>query len=381
MSLLYNWLLFHYEVFSKDDKAAWEWRPNLSFTFSGTENVRCNMCSQCMSYITNRMPTHTYTHAITTHHKYSLGIAAIISNPGSTIIYTPVSIFREKGSECVCVCVSVVCIHHHPITSLVSSFIWARFFFFPSFLSQDSRSEGCSPFSPTKLDAATKQPAAPVVRSISRSRGRDSDLCSGQVMRVVEKWGGGARFQLTCWQVDGGEDIVDRRYLICCLPMSHWDAWSLCAGWGGAAEVFVSRRLITSRSFSAGQGSASGGESDPARGKCLGSGYLWIPLKTEHPCSGPQVGGGGRRRGVVWSGTFLPSQAVFSGGLKKERWTSYRFKAAADRSLQAWRLDGDGADNHFSQDLFSSSYPPSEKKSLLKVSCKPQAFKISFLTS
>lgn len=71
-------------------------------------------------------------------------------------------------------------------------------------------------------DAATKQPAAPVVRSISRSRGRDSDLCSGQVMRVVEKWGGGARIQLTCRQVDGeAEDIVDRRYLICCLLMSH----------------------------------------------------------------------------------------------------------------------------------------------------------------
>ena len=106
-------------------------------------------------------------------------------------------------------------------------------------------------------------------------------------MRVEEKWGGGAHIQLTCRQVDGREDIVEHRYLICCLLMSHWDVWSLCAGRGGAAEVFVSRRLITSRPFSAGQGSASGGESDPARGKCLGSGYLWIPLKTGYPCSGP----------------------------------------------------------------------------------------------
>lgn len=114
--------------------------------------------------------------------------------------------------------------------------------------------------------------------------------------------GGGARVQFTCRQVDGGAgDILDLRYLICCLLMSHWDVCPLSAGRGGAVEVFVSLRLITSWSFSAGQGPASGGKSDPEEGKCLGgckggggSGYLWIPLKTEHPCSGLQVRGGGR---------------------------------------------------------------------------------------
>ena len=157
--------------------------------------------------------------------------------------------------------------------------------------------------------------------------------------------------------------------------MSHWDVCPLCAGRGGAAEVFVSRRLITSRPFSAGQGSASGGESDPTGGECLGSGYLWIPLKTEHPCSGPQVGGGGRRRGVVWSGAFLPFQAVFSGGLKEERWTSYRFKAFKEI---VWRW---GRQSLLSGLIFLLLPSKWEEKAFGKRAAKPKVLKISFLTS
>eukprot|EP00064_Thunnus_orientalis_P017499 superscaffoldBa00003734_g17582 len=46
------------------------------------------------------------------------------------------------------------------------------------------RSAARSPFLPSKLDPVTKRSPAPLVTSISGSRGRDRDLCSGQPQSV-----------------------------------------------------------------------------------------------------------------------------------------------------------------------------------------------------
>lgn len=89
-------------------------------------------------------------------------------------------------------------------------------------------------------------------------------------------------------------------------------------GRGGAVEVFVSLRLITSWSFSAGQGPASGGESDPAEGKVRGR--LRLPVNPPENRASLFWTSGGRRGRRERGSRLIPSQAVFfSGGLKQER--------------------------------------------------------------
>lgn len=124
----------------------------------------------------------------------------------------------------------------------------------------------------------------------------------------------------------------------------------------------MSPGLITSWSFSAGQGPASAGRSDPM-------------AEGEHFCLRLPVNPPENREPLVlvfkqkgWEVRLIRYVPPVSGQLLRriKRRSPARLKAAADRLTWYLRLDKRSADAHLSQGLFSSIYLPNEKKIYLK---------------